>query len=198
MLPLVFWSLLVLVIVGGIAFLVFRTQSRIKPQIPIRQAIEAARAALKNKQEWPKLYFCSPEKMQDELIAYNALKADSLNQPGVFRMRWPHLDLHYSVKAQSEEVRLHLDGQEKEVTLLYLNGELASMSLGDDRFRLEDFEMRHAVSLASSFRLYLRKQLCGGYGTHERKKIVDNSQHADYQVNASGEIKLSELPGKKG
>lgn len=197
MLQLVLWSIVVLAIVGVIVFLVLRTRSRIKPQIPIRQAIDAAKAALKDKEHWPKLYFVSKEKLEPELIAYNALKKDDLNKPGTYRMQWPHLDLQYTVQQHTEDVKLHLNGQDKNVTLLYVDGELASMALGDEVFRREDFEMRHAVNQADLFRKHLRKQLCSGYGTHAHKKLAHDKPSSQYEVNAAGEIKLAELPAPK-
>lgn len=198
MLSLVLWSLLVLVLVGGILFLVLRTKWKYQPKIRIRQAIEAAKAAVKNKEELPKLYFCSSENMEPQLIPHHSLKQEDLNKRGSYRLQWPHLDLQYSTRQKSEEVRLHLKGQANEVMLLYVDGELASMTFGDELFRREDFDMRHNVTLADQFRKNLRKQLCGGYGTTERKKLAhDDSQKSHYEVNASGEIKLAELPPRK-
>lgn len=198
MLALVLWSLLVLAIVGGIVFLVLRTKWKYQPQIPIRQTIEAAKAALKDKENWPKLYFTSDDKMEPELTPYHSLKQENLNQRGVYRMQWPHLDLQYSTRQKNEEVRLHLKGQDKEVTMLFVDGELATMTLGDEQFRREAFEIRQAITLADQFRKNLRKQLCSGYGGNERKKKAkDDSQKSNYEVNISGEIKLAELPPRE-
>lgn len=197
MLPLVLWSLVVITLVGGILFLVMRTKWKYKPQIRIRMAIEAAKDALKDKNSWPKLYFCRPEKMEPELMAYHSIKQEDLDKPGIYRMQWPHLDLQYTTKPHSEEVRLHLQEHDKHVTLLYLDGELGSMSLGDEVIRSEAFDMRHAVTLANQFRKHLRKQLCSGYGGHEKKKAAKEVEKPQYQVNATGEIKLAELPPPK-
>jgi len=194
MVSLSLWSLVIVGAVAGIVFLLIRTQQRAKPQIPILQAIAAAKKALKNKQDWPKLYYYHPDTHEEELIAYDALSQDHLDRQGFYRMRWPHLDLKYTLKLQSEEVRLHLTGQDKAVALLYLDGELGSMALGNDVFGKEDFEMRHAGNLADQLRTILRKQLCGGYGTHERKKLKDPNQAPAYELNEAGEIKVKGLP----
>ena len=195
MLGLVFWSLVALFAAGGIVYVLLRTKERAKPQIPILKAIAAAKSALKNKKEWPKLYYYHADTHEEELIAYDALTQDHLERQGFYRMRWPHLDLKYTIKQQSEEVRLKLEGQDKAVTLLYLDGELGSMALGSDMFGKEDFEMRHAGNLADQLRKVLRKQLCGGYGSHERIALEDpNQSPADYEVNEAGEIKVKGLP----
>jgi hypothetical protein len=196
MLSLVLWSIVVLAAVVGILYLLVRTQQRSKPQIPILKAIAAGKAALKNQQEWPKLYYYHPDTHEEELIAYDALTQEHLDRQGLYRMHWPHLDLKYTIKHQSEEVRLQLEGQEKAVTLLYLDGELGSMALGTDIYGKEDFEMRHAGTLGDQLRKILRKQLCGGYGTHERKKLGDPDSAPAYEVNEAGEIKVKGLPIK--
>lgn len=197
MLSLVLWSIVVILTAGGIVYLLIRMKTRAKPQIPILKAIAAGKMALKNKQEWPKLYYYDPDTHVEELIAYDALTKDHLNRQGLYRMNWPHLDLKYTIKLQCEEVRLKLVGQDKAVTLLYLDGELGSMALGDDIFGKEDFEMRHAGSLADQFRTILRKQLCSGYGgTHERKKLKETDTSSEFELNEAGEIKVKGLPLK--
>lgn len=193
MLSLVLWSLVVLALVAGIAFLILRTKKRSKPQLSIRNAIVVAKKALKNHKEWPKLYQLNQELHQFELIAYNSLKADQLDQPAIYRLRWPQLDLRYTVKPMSEELRLEVKEQEKHVTLLYLDGSLGSMALGTDIYDPEHFEMRHAGNLADQLRNILRERLCGGYGSHEAKKLDDPTEIA---VNQAGDIKLSELPSR--
>lgn len=134
MFTLILWSLVIVLAIAGIVYLIIRTRQRAKPQIPILQAIAAAKTALKNKKDWPKLYYYHADTHEEELIAYDSLTQKHLERHGHYRMRWPHLDLKYTLKQQSEEVRLKLEGQDKPVTLLYLNGELGSMALGDDIF----------------------------------------------------------------
>ncbi|HQR06304.1 MAG TPA: hypothetical protein PLN21_05755 [Gemmatales bacterium] len=190
MLGLIFWSMVALGAAGGIVYLILRTKWRAKPQIPILKAIAAAKLALKNKEEWPKLYFFHPDTHAEELIAYDALTKEHLQRQGFYRMRWPHLDLKYTIKQQSEEVRLKLEGQDKAVTLLYLDGELGSMALGTDIFGKEDFEMRHAGNLADQLRKVLRHQLCGGYGTHKHKKKRETDTSSEFELNDAGEIKV--------
>ena len=191
MFGLVLWSVVVLILAGGIVYVLIKAKSRVKPQIPILEAIAAAKTALKNKQDWPKLYYYHPETHAEELIAYDALTKEHLDRQGLYRMRWPHLDLKYTIKLQCEDVRLKLEGQEKAVTLLYIDGELGSMTLGTDTFGREDFEMRHAGNLADQLRKVLRKQLCGGYGgTHERKKIRETDTSSEFELNDAGEIKV--------
>lgn len=196
MFQLILWSLVVLAIVGGIVFLVLRTKSRSKPELTIREAIVAARKALKNQQEWPKLFRFNQDEQDFELIAYDAIRKEDLNHPGLYRLVWPHLDLRYTIQAMSEEVRLELKSQEKHVSLLYLQGVLESLSLGHEVFDREQFDMRHAGNFADQLRKVLRQQLCSGYGTHERKKLVEEG--SAIQVNQAGEIKLSEIPARKG
>ncbi len=190
MLSLILWSIVAVGAAGGIVYLVLRTQRRAKPQIPILKAIAAAKKALKNQDEWPKLYFYHPETDEEELIAYDALTEEHLRRQGLYRMRWPHLDLKYTIKQQSEEVRLKMDGQDNAVTLLYLDGELGSMAFGSDIFGKEDFEMRHAGNLADQLRKVLRHQLCGGYGTHHHKKIRERDTSSEFELNDAGEIKV--------
>ena len=196
MLSLVLWSIVVIISAGGIVYLLIKTKQRAKPQIPILKAIAAGKSALKNKMDWPKLYFYHPDTHEEELIAYDALTLDHLNRQGLYRMRWPHLDLKYTIKQQCEEVQLKLEGQNKSVTLLYLDGELGSMALGTDVFGKEDFEMRHAGNIADQFRKMLRKQLCSGYGTHERKKLKETDTSSEFELNEAGEIKIKGLPLK--
>jgi hypothetical protein len=197
MLSLVLWSIVVIIAAGGIVYLLIGMKNRTKPQIPILQAIAACKTALKNKEELPKLYYYDPETHAEELIAYGTLTKDQLSRQGLYRMNWPHLDLKYTIKQQSEEVRLKLHGQDKPVTLLYLDGELGSMALGDDIFGKEDFEMRHAGNLADQFRKILRKQLCSGYGgTQERKKLKETDTSSEFELNEAGEIKVKGLPLK--
>lgn len=54
--------------------------------------------------------------------------------------------------------------------------------------------MRHAGAIADRFRKTLRKQLCGGYGTHERKKLRSTDTSAEFELNDAGEIKVKGLP----
>lgn len=190
MLSLILWSIVALCAAGGIVYLLLRTKSRAKPQIPILQAIAAAKKALKNQEEWPKLYFYHADTQEEELIAYDALTEEHLQRQGLYRMRWHHLDLKYTIKQQTEEVRLKLEGQDHAVTLLYIDGELGSMALGSDIFGKEDFEMRHAGNLADQLRKVLRHQLCGGYGTHHHKKFKETDTSSEFELNDAGEIKV--------
>lgn len=194
MLNLILWSLVVVCLTGLITFLVIRTKNRAKPEITIRNAICQAKATLQDKKNKPKIYRCCKIKKTEDLIVSSEQKKLATDRPGTFRFRWPHLDLKYILKDNTEEMRIHITGHEKIATLFFIDGSLGGMSLGDERIHDEHFEMRQAGNIADQLRCLVRHQLKLEGGKSEIEKLDEPTFNPVLDVNAMGEIKLKEIP----
>lgn len=194
MLNLILWSLVVLCLAGVITYLVIRTKNRAKPEITIRNAICQAKSTLQDKKSKPKIYRCCKIKKTENLIVSSEQKKLATDRPGTFRFRWPQLDLKYILKDNTEEMRIHITGQEKIATLFFIDGSLGGMSLGDERIHDEHFEMRQSGNIADQLRCLVRHQLKLEGGKGEIEKLDEPSFNPVLDVNAMGEIKLKEIP----
>ena len=194
MFGLVLWSLAALAIVTMIIYLLVRTKKRMQPPLCIRHAIETAKDALRNKNQRPKIYRCCNVRKTEDLIVTAEMKKQSVDRPGIFRFRWPQLDLKYLLAENTEEVHLQLEGHEKIVTLLYIEGLLGSMKIGSERFDAEHFEMRQSGNIADQLRNCLRHHLRLSGGTLELAKWEEPTFTPVLDLNKAGEIKLKEIP----
>jgi hypothetical protein len=194
MLNLILWSLVVVCLLGIIAFLVIRTKNRAKPELTIRNVICQAKATLLDKKNKPKIYRCCKIKKTENLIVSSEFKKSAVDRPGTFRFRWPHLDLKYILKDNTEEMRIQMTGQDKVATLFFIDGSLGGMSLGDERIHDEHFEMRQAGNIADQLRRLVRHHLKLEGGKSEIEKLDEPTFNPVLDVNALGEIKLKEIP----
>lgn len=165
-----------------------------QPPLCVRDAICTATSALKDKKQKPKIYRCCNIKKTEDLVVSSELKKMDNDPAGRFRFRWPHLDLSYTLKENSEDVRIQLEGHEEVVTLLYVEQALASMTCAGERFDAEHFQMRQSGNIADQLRCCLRHHLRLSGGTLEHEKFEEPTFTPKLDLNKAGEIKLKDLP----
>ncbi|HMP15695.1 MAG TPA: hypothetical protein PKD72_01620 [Gemmatales bacterium] len=196
MLSVVIWSLICLALAGTILFLVLRTRRRMQPPASSREIMQAAREALRDKKNKPKIYRCCPDSRQEDLVAFHEIDKLRSDCSGKFRLKWDHLELKYIYTEHTEEMRLQLAGSKEPLTLFYVDGSLGSMAMHGETYDAEKFEMSQSGNLAQQLRRCLKHHLKQRGGSLDIQKYSDPSFSPKLDVNEAGEIKLKELPPK--
>jgi hypothetical protein len=196
MLSVILWTTVCVAMAGVIVFLIMRTRKRMQPPSSAREVMQAAREALRNKDDKPKIYRCCPVTKNEDLVAsteFDKLRSDCT---GRYRFKWDHLDLKYAVTEHTEEMRLKMTNCTETLTLFYVDGSLGSMAMHGETYDAEKFEMRQSGNLAQQLRKCLKHHLKVRGGTLEMKKYQDPSFTPKLDVNEAGEIRLKEVPVK--
>lgn len=196
MLSVAIWTLVCVILAGTIGVLILRTKRRMQPPSSARDVMMAARDALRDKSDRPKIYRCCPVTKNEDLIASTEFEKLRSECTGRYRFKWEHLDLKYAVTEHTEEMRLKPSNCTETLTLFYVDTTLSSMAMHGETYDAEKFEMRQSGNLAHQLRRCLRHHLKVRGGSLEIKKYNDPSFTPKLDVNEAGEIKLKEVPVK--
>ncbi|HQR42916.1 MAG TPA: hypothetical protein PLX97_09535 [Gemmatales bacterium] len=195
MFSVILWSIVVLCLAGLIAYLLLRTTtSTLEPPPSSRELMQLTRKYLKDKEDRPKIYRCCPITKNEDLVPSTEFKKMLHDVEGIYRFRWTELDLKYVVREKTEEVRLKRGNSDDKLVLFYVDGVFSSMSFNHETYAGEQFELRHSGNLANQLRKCLRHHLKMRGGSLETVKYDEPTFTPKLDVNATGEIRLKEVP----
>lgn len=183
----------VVLVIGLIVFLVLRNKTKTKEPLSVRHAVTVAKTTLQNKAERPDIFKRLKNKTE---IPFDAIEEnhDRAEIPGTYHLRWPHLQVGYVFKDNTEKIVLQLDGFDEIVTLFYGDGVLNGVNRGKETLDAEDFEMRHAGTISEQLRAFVRFYLRFPGGSLKVDKAPEPTFKPSLDLKKSGDIKLKGPP----
>lgn len=179
----------VLAVIALIALVVLRNTKFPKQDLTVRHAISEAKAALLDGKNKPQILRRMKDKSE---VPFNPVEENKsrMEIPGTFHLHWPMLEIGYTLKDGNEKIILRIGDYKELITLFYADSVLAAVKKDKETLDTENFEMRHAGTIADHLRSFIRYHLRFPGGSLKVEKSAEPTFTPVLDLNKAGEIKL--------
>lgn len=131
-----------------------------------------------------------------EPVPFNALEQNKAKSKlrGTFLLQWPKLEIVYTNKDPAEQITLKPEGYETQARAVFHEETLSSVEVGGEVLDMEDFEMRHAGTIAEQLRMMVHYYLRFPGGSLTIDKMPEPTFKPKLDLRKKGEIKLHGKP----
>lgn len=179
----------ILVAVALIALVVLRNTKFPKQDLTVRHAISEAKAALLDGKNKPQIFRRHKDKSE---VPFNPSEENRsrMEIPGTYHLHWPMLEIGYTIKDGHEKTILRIGDYKELITLYYSDSVLTAVKKDKETLDAENFEMRHAGTIADQLRSFIRYHLRFPGGSLKVDKSAEPTFTPVLDVNKAGSIKL--------
>lgn len=179
----------ILVAIALIALAVLRNTKFPKQDLTVRHAVTEAKSALLDAKNKPQIFRRMKDKSE---VPYNPLEENKskMEIPGTFHLHWPMLEIGYTLKDGNEKIILRIGDYKELITLFYSDSVLAAVKKDKETLDAEDFEMRHAGTIADHLRSFIRYHLRFPGGSLKVDRSAEPTFTPVLDLNKAGSIKL--------
>jgi len=179
----------ILAVIALIALVMLRNTKFPKQDLTVRHAISEAKAALLDSKNKPQILRRMKDKSE---VPFNAVEENKsrMEIPGTFHLHWPMLEIGYTLKDGNEKIILRIGDYKELITLFYADSVLAAVKKDKETLDSENFEMRHAGTIADHLRSFIRYHLRFPGGSLKVDKSAEPTFTPVLDLNKGGTINL--------